>query len=67
MKKIRVALSIAVLLGTLTVVGASSPKAISSELAPDCNCELENPHGWGVYDANHQCQEVRCQHDAQLE
>ena len=73
MKKIRIALSIVVLFGTMAVVGVSNSQAklLGIEritlVTPDCDCEFENPHGWGVYDANHQCQEIRCQHDAQLE
>ena len=71
MKKIRIALSIVVLLGTMAVVGVSNSQAKllgvdTGLLAPDCNCELENPHAWGIYDSAHNCQTVSCQHDADL-
>jgi hypothetical protein len=75
MKKFRVALSIAVLLTTMTVIGVSNSQAKllgidrggQAIAAPNCDCELENPHEWGIYDSNHQCQTVRCQHDATIE
>jgi len=75
MRKIRIALSIAALLATMAVVGVSNSQAKLLGVdrggqivaAPDCDCELENPHEWGIYDSNHQCQTVRCQHDASLE
>jgi hypothetical protein len=54
MKRIKIALSIAVLLGTMTVVGVSSSQTAfaDDEIAPadgvKCSCEYENPHSWGV-------------------
>jgi hypothetical protein len=62
MKRIKIALSIAVLLGTMTVVGVSSSQTAfaDDEIAPMCcNCEYDNPHSWGIVrDGN--CYQQEC-------
>ena len=49
MKKIRIALSIVVLLGTMAVVGVSNSQADFAAASANvlCECEIENPHCYG--------------------